>query len=110
MGEPKYRVGDTVVIKKRLEYKGDYRFCFTDEMAEEAGNSFEIESVSEAGSPADKVPDDGYRYRLKGIRFFWASSMFEDPHESLSCIGELSDGSIDAFIRTKECPKLDFNL
>lgn len=113
MGELKYRVGDTITIKQlsmRDYCSGDYRFGLNSEMIALAGKSYTIKSVEPTTADPGKIPDDGYRYRLEGEEWSWASSMFEDPHESLSCIDEISDESIDAFIRKKKCPELDFNL
>lgn len=109
----KYKVGDVVTIKQlsMRDYRsGDYRFGLNSEMTDLAGESYTIKSVELAGADPGKIPDDGYRYRLNGTDWYWASSMFEDPNESLSCIDEISDESIDAFIRKKKCPELDFNL
>ena len=111
--KPKYKVGDTVTIKQlsMKDYRsGDYRFGLNSEMIDLAGESYTIKSIEPSGDDACRIPDDGYRYKLEGIGWSWASSMFEDQDESLSCIDKISDGSIDAFIRKKKCPELDFNL
>lgn len=107
--KPKYKVGDVVTIKQ-LSISSSYRFGLNSEMTALAGRSYTIKSVELATSYPGKIPDDGYKYRLDGESWSWASSMFEEPNESLSCIDEISDGSIDAFIRRKKCPELDFNL
>jgi len=110
---PKYRAGDIVTIKQLSKNdccSGNYRFGLNSEMVALGGKSYTIRSVELSTADAGKIPDDGYRYKLAGEMWSWASSMFEDPDESLSCIDEISDGSIDAFIRKKKCPELDFNL
>lgn len=112
--KPKHKVGDIVIIKERTENQHMYRFGFMDEMAELHGKRLEITRVSSYsyGEATGKLPDDEFEYHLRGSSFSWSSSMFEDSSESsLSCISEYSsDSNIDAFIRKKVCPELDFNL
>jgi hypothetical protein len=107
--ESKYKVGDTVKIKQ-LSVDGDYRHGINSEMIEQAGKTFKIISVSLSDSPACKIPDDGFTYRLDGISWAWASSMFEDSSEALLLEEPSIDNSLDAFIAKKTCPKLDFTL
>ena len=110
--EPKYKIGDIVIIKKKREGDSyDYRFCFTDTMLREyGGKSYKIESISIADAGTAKlIPDDGHRYFLEDASFSWASSMFEDSSEALSLETSI-DNSLDAFIAKKKCPELDFTL
>lgn len=120
--EAKYKVGDKVTIKRtRNGSSSDYRFSFTDVMVRECGGeSYTIKSVCKADSfSSSRVPDDGYSYSLEDVGFTWASSMFEEPSdmaldlaiEALSSypIPKHSE-SIDAFIKRKKRPELDFNL
>lgn len=110
----KYKVGDTVTIKKlSAENSSSYRFWVNSNMAELAGKSFRILIVTPAAPCEGKIPDDGYLYKLDDKdRWSWASSMFEDSEEStLSCVtASPDDSSINAFIREKKCPELDFSL
>lgn len=106
MEDSKYQIGDTVTIR-RLSSEDDnagmYRFGLNDEMIASSGKSFRIESIQGTANSPGKLPDDGYRYKLEGSRWSWASSMFEDTTK---------DGSIniDAFTNKKKCPVLDFTL
>lgn len=112
MMEPKYKVGDIVTVKKvRERDSGDYRFSFPDHMVETyGGKSLRIESVEEEEFQSSKsVPDDGYKYRLEGTGWAWASSMFEESSEALS-LDLSTDNSLDAFIKRNKRPELDFNL
>lgn len=115
-GEPKYKVGDIVTIKSKREGKEiDYLFSFTDRMVRDyGGTSHRITNVMYYGSSdPHKFSDDGYRYRLEdGDGFNWSSSMFEEASKaSPSWLTDSPDDSdINAFIRRKKCPKLDFNL
>lgn len=120
--EAKYKVGDKVTIKRtRNGSSSDYRFSFTNEMVSaHGGKSYTIESVRKADSCSDSpVSDDGYRYTLEEVGFTWASSMFEEPSdmaldlaiEALSSYPTPKHSeSIDAFIKRKKRPELDFNL
>lgn len=112
--KPKYKIGDIVTIKSEREgEESDYLFSFNDDMVSSyGGTSHRIEDLEYWGNTGRKrFSDDGYLYKLEdGGGYNWASSMFEDPNGSLSYIDEISDGSIDAFIRKKKCPELDFNL
>lgn len=112
MMKPKYKIGDTVTIKEvRERNSGDYRFSFPDRMVEEyGGKSLRIVRVEakDYASPKD-VPDDGYKYKLEGNNWSWASSMFEDSSEDLSLETSI-DNNLDAFIAKKRCPRLDFTL
>lgn len=116
--EPKYKVGDTVTIKKRDGKSFEYSFTFVDEMAKLAGKQFKVIRIHGSDlSPNKIIPDDGFRYILDDPKQFnWASSMFEDRpikdstmHTSLST-SEDKSGDISPFIKRKNCPKLDFNL
>lgn len=116
----KYKVGDIVTIKERVGNSSDYRFSFTNTMAEKEGQKFRITRVTESPIGDRIVPDDGYKYELEGNCFSWASSMFEESSDmalQLGIIEALSSyptskgsESIDAFIKRKKCPKLDFSL
>ena len=109
MAESKYKIGDTVTIKKRVAPGGNYKFFFTDEMAEMAGKKFVIVGAISTDKTACIIPDDGFEYTLYGEarRFSWASSMFEESNGSINAD---FDVNIDAFIRKRKCPELDFSL
>lgn len=114
--KPKYKVGDIVTVKKvRERNPGDYRFSFIDEMVESyGGKSLKIVSVNNEEIVDTRfisgiVPDDGYKYKLEGNTWNWASSMFKDSSEALSLETSI-DNSLDAFIAKKKCPELDFTL
>lgn len=111
MEDSKYQIGDTVTIK-RLSSEDDnagmYRFGLNDEMIASSGKSFKIEDIQRTANSPGKLPDDGYRYKLEGSRWSWASSMFEDTTKS--SIFESGPTAIDAFINKKKCPVLDFTL
>ncbi len=114
MAKSKYKVGDTVTIKQLLKEhcsNGSYRFGLNSDMVALSGESYTIASVEHSDDAPGKIPDDGYRYRLDGAPWSWASSMFEDSSEPsfTQCIIE-RDCSIDAFIKKNECPVLDFSL
>lgn len=114
--EAKYKIGDVVTIKERVGEANDYKFGFVKEMAEVSGQKFTITGRVRSSAYDCKIPDDGFEYFLDGIRYSWASSMFEDITECMDSCVDLSatecskDGGIDAFIRRKECPTLDFSL
>ena len=114
--EAKHKIGDVVTIKKRVGNVNDYKFGFVKEMAEVSGQKFTITGRVESLASSCKIPDDGFEYFLDGIGYSWASSMFEDTSECLDSCVDLSvpecskDDGIDAFIRRKECPTLDFSL
>lgn len=119
--ESKYKVGDTVTIKKREGHEADYNFSFVDGMAKLAGQRFKVIKVSEVATKLKrKIPDDGFKYTLDDpSQFNWASSMFEDSvvhpikgsttNTSLSVLEDKS-GDISPFIKRKSYPKLDFSL
>lgn len=111
MGDSKYKVGDTVTIKDLGEEDG-YHFGTNSEMRALRGKSFKIQRIEWAGLGLGAIPDDGYKYTLEGNRWNWASSMFEDSSTSLpSCISRSpNDTNIEAFVKRKKCPKLDFHL
>lgn len=78
-----YKVGDRVRIIKRTRGASDYRFHFTNEMAELEGRVYEISHIGGTSMGPCPVPDDGYCYSLKGSGGFnWASSMFESVEET----------------------------
>lgn len=119
--EAKYQVGDIVTIKQLItedDISGKYRFGLNSEMIESSGESFKIKNIDIAAASPGKLPDDGYRYRLEGSRWSWASSMFKDKDDEQTLIVDAlssshsskSDNDISAFIRTKKRPELDFNL
>lgn len=119
--EAKYKVGDIVTIKQLSsedDISGKYRFGLNSEMVESSGESFKIKNIDIATASPGKLPDDGYRYRLEGSSWSWASSMFEDKDDEQTLIIDAlssphsseSDNDISAFIKRKKCPKLDFNL
>lgn len=113
MAEQKYTIGDIVTIKKLTrDDKGLYRFGLNDDMISLSGESLEVIGVEEATASSGKIPDDGWKYRLRGSPWSWASSMFEDTSEASIVHGviETKDSSIDAFINEKKCPVLDFTL
>lgn len=116
MAEQKYTIGDIVTIKKLTRDDGEYRFGLNSEMMEASGRAFTIKSIELTTASPGKIPDDGYRYKLEGSPWSWASSMFEDPPEKTSkalitqCVSAAKDSSIDAFIKKNECPILDFTL
>lgn len=106
MEDSKFQVGDFITIKQlSLEDDKDnmYRFGLNSEMVALSGKSFKIVDIRTNASSPGKLPDDGYRYKLEGSRWSWASSMFEGTIESEST-------SIDAFVNKKKCPVLDFTL
>ena len=123
--KPKYKVGDKVRIRKiRPGSTDDYRFGFADVMVRSYGGTVQkIACFSESGLRSARVPDDGFGYRLEGIGFTWASSMFEDvPSDSIKDSDEdsfcedssydekcLSD-DLEAFIKKDKCPEFNFNL
>ena len=73
-----YKAGDYVRICARVRSTNDYRFGFVDEMLQYVGRTFRIRTIEKCpiNSP-DTVPDDGNCYKLAGIPYSWASSMFE---------------------------------
>lgn len=104
MAGAKYKIGDKVTIKAKRDGKSiDYLFSFTDEMVRQhGGKTYTIEDITMDRRPnTHKVPDDGYMYRLEGIPFNWASSMF---------VGANSSGDIEPFIRKQRCPEMDFSI
>lgn len=116
MAEPIFKVGDIVTIKKLTRDDGECRFGINDDMISMSGKSFTIRGIEPATASTGTIPDDGYRYKLEGSGWSWASSMFEDPPEKTSealatqCVIETKDSSIDAFIKKNERPILDFTL
>lgn len=108
--ESLYKVGDTVTIKQiSPEDWVDYRFGFNDEMAECLGKTFEIESVYQSGTPSREIPDDGYYYKLKGLRWAWASSMFEDRSKK-SVKSKTKKSKIKISFYKKKKIKFNFSL
>lgn len=106
MEDSKYQIGDIVTIKRLCSEEDDagmYRFGLNSEMIESSGKSFKVEDIQNTANSPGKLPDDGYRYKLEGSRWSWASSMFEDTTKGEST-------NIDAFINKKKCPVLDFTL
>ena len=108
MGDSKFQVGDIITIKQlRLadDEAGMYRFGLNDAMIALSGESCTIKNIEKTTSSPGKLPDDGYRYRLEEDpgEWSWASSMFEGTIEGKSI-------NIDAFVRKKRCPVLDFTL
>lgn len=115
----KYQIGDVVTIKKLTEEDdllGKYRFGLNLDMLAVSGKSFKIEDITTTCSSPGKIPDDGYRYKLEGIGWSWASSMFEDDDDAddlapyVHVCKSSVDSNIGAFIQRKKCPELDFNL
>lgn len=77
--EPLYKLGDVVTIKKlSLDDMDNYRYSLNYDMVRLAGKTFEIIDISSARFPEAKIPDDGFKYHLKGSTWSWVSSMFEE--------------------------------
>ena len=109
--EPKYKVGDKVTIKNLRGASSGYRFGLNDKMRDMSGKTYTIRLVTESHSSADDIPDDGYHYKLEEPGgWSWASSMFDDSTTCVPICASSKDSSIDAFIKKKKCPTLDFNL
>ena len=80
--EQQFRKGDRVRIAFRDYDQGDYKFEFTDEMAELSGREFTIGGVENhyGTGHEHEVEDDGFAYYLKeepANRFTWSSGMLE---------------------------------
>lgn len=78
MEEPLYKIGDVVKIKQfSLKDRESYRFGLNEDMVNASGKTFEIIDVSDTTAFPGTVPDDGFKYTLKGSGWNWASFMFE---------------------------------
>lgn len=80
--EQQFRRGDRVKIRFRDYDQGDYKFEFTDEMADLSGKEFTIETVEDhyGSGNEHEVEDDGFAYYLKeepANHFTWSSGMLE---------------------------------
>lgn len=83
MKKSKFKVGDEVIVAKRVLSSGFYTYCFIDDMAKMAGTKAKILVCREDREPQSGLggmaPDDGYLYRLDIDHqdYSWASSMLE---------------------------------
>lgn len=115
--EQQFRKGDRVRIRFRDYDQDDYKFEFTDEMANLSGGEFTIETVENHHGTGHKheVEDDGFAYYLKedpANHFTWSSGMLEHAEEIYDKLHE--DGKdIKSKIRkilyfsiTKDCDKI----
>ena len=80
-----YKVGDKVIIKKRIKGKYDYPCNFVDEMSILAGEEYVIEDILMITydiSTCSAYNGDPHQYILKTSGFMWHSSMFEKVSDS----------------------------
>lgn len=107
--ESLYKVGDVVKIKQlSIDDDSDYRFGVNTEMVKQSGKTFEIERVSSTMAFEGIIPDDGFCYKLKGIGWSWASSMFEESKKTAKSKSKKSEIKI-SFHKKKEV-KFNFSL
>lgn len=90
----KYKIGDKVVIKERMDDAGAYPYYFGDNMADLAGNIYEVKdayicSLDELDESDTHLHFDGdiYQYKLTGgdgkaDDYMWHSSML-CPYQSI---------------------------
>jgi hypothetical protein len=107
--ESLYEVGDIVKIKQ-LSKEDGYRFGLNGEMMSVSGRTFEIASLEPATCPGAKLPDDGFRYKLKGIGWSWASSMFEESSTKKSTKSKTKKSKIKISFHKKKKLKFNFSL
>ena len=108
--ESLYKVGDVVKIKKLIE-SDDYRFGINDDMADQSGKTFEIVDVLPTIAPESKLPDDGFKYKLRGSSWAWASSMFEKrPVKKSTEPKKSKEFKTKIFFHNKKKLKFDFSL
>ena len=91
--EQQFRIGNRVKIRFRDYEKGDYKFSFTNEMAELSGREFTIAAAENhfGNGHEHEVEDDGFAYYLKeepAKYFTWSSGMLEYAGEIYDKIDE----------------------
>lgn len=84
--ERRFKIGERVRIRFRDYDQDDYKFEFTDEMANLSGGEFTIETVENHHGTGHEheVEDDGFAYYLKeepANHFTWSSGMLEHAEE-----------------------------
>ena len=98
--EQQFRKGDRVRIRFRDFEQEDYKFDFTDEMAELSGKEFTIETAQNHHGNGHEhiVEDDGFAYYLKeepARHFTWSSGMLEYAGEMYDKIYENESESVE---------------
>lgn len=81
--QPKFKVGDTVRIKERKHPEDDYYSEYLDEMLGLAGGVYKVVKVRKQSLPRGNnlVDDDGFVYKLNGLRWNFVSPMLEPVAE-----------------------------
>jgi len=109
--ESLYKIGDIVKIKQLSKNKEGYRFGVNEEMEEASGKIFEIEDVVLSNSSLTyPKPDDGFRYTLRGSRWSWASSMFEESSTKKTTKSKTKKSKTKISFHKKKEIKFNFNL
>lgn len=85
-----FKVGDKVRISKRVGYRDDYPYAFTDGMTALEGRTFTIEEITPTLVHNSRKYSNGdpNQYRLEGCGCIWHSSMFERVSQANKVIQE----------------------
>lgn len=76
--KPIFKVGDKVIVKKREGSGRDYKYCFSDPMADMEGQIFTVREIYEDFEHSIcRIQDDCALYKLVGDKndFSWSSGM-----------------------------------
>lgn len=101
--EPIFKAGEKVRVKKRVGDSRDYRYTFSDTMAELSGKTFTISRVVPNRYGKEySIPDDNTLYFLKEdtIGYAWSSGMLE----------KISEISSDSLIKPRKKLVLNFKV
>ncbi len=77
--KPEFKLGDTVRIKERKYPEENYYCHYIDEILDCAGGVYKVVKVGKQSCVRGKnlIDDDGFVYRLNGLRWRFVSSMLE---------------------------------
>lgn len=98
--EQQFRKGDRIRIRFRDYDQDDYKFKFTDEMADLSGKEFTIRAVENhfGNGHEYEVEDDGFAYYLKeepANHFTWSSGMLEYVEKMYEDESEIAEDKKD---------------
>lgn len=81
--QPKFKVGDTVRIKEREYPEENYYSHYLDEILHYAGGVYKVVKVGKQSVTRDDnlIDDDGFVYKLNGLRWNFVSPMLEPAVE-----------------------------
>lgn len=109
--ESLYKVGDTVRIKQLSIKSENYRHGVNYEMVDQSGKTFKIVSVEPSMASEGIIPDDGFKYKLEGSIWAWASSMFEESPVKKSTKSKKSkESKVKISFHKKKKLKFNFSL